>query len=101
MPSRDPRNAVAARYNLADDPCLVFLAPRAPPTPTGEHLQPMDRLRDSTMLCDHSKPNGQNQTADSQITASAERCAQNDAYGTTPIAAEKACPLEPFTLTVE
>jgi hypothetical protein len=37
-------------------------------------------LRDSTMFSVHSKPNGQNQTADSQIRTSSERWSQDTAY---------------------
>ncbi len=43
---------------LIDDPRLVFVAPRSPTTGTGEHLEPMNRLSDSIIYCDHSKPNG-------------------------------------------
>jgi len=38
------------------------------------------RLRDSNMFSVHSKPNGQNQTADSQISTSPGRWPQNIAY---------------------
>ena len=49
---------------------------RRRPAPV-KHFQPADRLGDSTMFSVHSKPNGQNQTADSQIASSSERWAQN------------------------
>src|SRR5205085_2422832 len=54
--------------------------PLPPATGSGENLQPPNRLRDSNMFSVHSKPNGQNQTADSQISTSPERWPQNTAY---------------------
>jgi hypothetical protein len=56
------------------------MAPLPPATRSGKDLQPPDRLRDSNMFSVHSKPNGQNQTADSQIRTSAGRWPQNYAY---------------------
>jgi hypothetical protein len=71
---------VSARRDLRDNPRLVLIAPCPPPTDASEHFQPADRLRDSTMFSVHSKPNGQNQTADSQITTSSERWSRDTAY---------------------
>ena len=49
---------------------------------TGEHFQPADWFHDCSMYGVHSKPNRQNQTADSQIRTSSGRWAQNIDYGT-------------------
>jgi hypothetical protein len=59
----------------------TIITPRPPPPSTGEHFQPADRLDDSIMFSVHSKPNGQNQAVDSQITSSSGRWVQNNAYG--------------------
>src|SRR5207237_10153592 len=71
---------VTTRHDLRDNPRLVLMAPLPPATGSGENLQPPNRLRDSNMFSVHSKPNGQNQTADSQISTSPERWPQNTAY---------------------
>src|SRR5450631_3518278 len=71
---------VSARRDLGNNPDLVLIAPCPPPSGTGEHFQPPDGLRDSTTFSVHSKPNGQNQTADSQIRTSSGRWAQHTAY---------------------
>src|ERR1700682_2197261 len=73
VPSGYGTDRLAARYDLSDNPRLVFTAPCPSPPGAGEHLQPANRLRDSNMFSVHSKPNGQNQTADSQITTSSGR----------------------------
>ncbi|MDE2284853.1 MAG: hypothetical protein KGK33_09590, partial [Hyphomicrobiales bacterium] len=44
------------------------------------NLNPPNRLRDSTMLSVHSKPNDPNQIADSHNRYQSERCDQNTAY---------------------
>jgi hypothetical protein len=59
---------------------LVGVAPLPPTTGSSEDFKPPHRLRDSTMHRVHSKPNGQNQTEDSQISTSSERWQQNIAY---------------------
>jgi hypothetical protein len=71
---------VSARRDLGNNPDLVLIAPGPPPSGTGEHFQPPDGLGDSTTFSVHSKPNGQNQTADSQIRTSYGRWAQHTAY---------------------
>src|SRR5438105_14082361 len=71
---------VTTRHDLRDNPRLVLMAPLPPATGSGENLQPPNRLRDSNMFSVHSKPNGQNQTADSQISTSPGRWPQNTAY---------------------
>ena len=71
---------VITRNDLCNNPCLVFVAPLPTTTGSGEDFQPPDWLRDSTMHRVHSKPNGQNKTEDSQISASSERWPQNTAY---------------------
>src|SRR5713226_9233382 len=81
MASSHGTDRVTTRYDLGNNPRLVFAAPLPPTTSPGEDFQPTDRLRDSTMHCVHSKPNGQNQTEDSQIRTSSERRPQNTAYG--------------------
>ena len=45
----------------------VFVTPLSTTTGSGEDFQSTDRLRDSPTHRVHSKPNGQNQTEDSQI----------------------------------
>jgi hypothetical protein len=75
---RDDR--VATRRDLCNNPRLVFVIPLPPTTGSGEDFQPPHRLRDSTMHRVHSKPNGQNQTEDSQISTSSGRWLQNTAY---------------------
>jgi hypothetical protein len=68
------------RYSLRDNPRLGFIAPLPSTTSTSEDFQPPDRLRGSTTHCVHSKPYGQNQAADSQISTSSGRWPQNIAY---------------------
>lgn len=68
-PSNSPRRSASWRLRLATAP------PRA-----CEHLKPPNRLRVSIMLSVHSKPNGPNQTADSQNRHRRERWDQNTAY---------------------
>src|SRR5271167_565312 len=80
MASSHGTDRVSARRDLGNNPCLVLIAPCPPPSGTGEHFQPADRLGDSTIFSVHSKPNGQNQTADSQIRTSSGRWAQHTAY---------------------
>lgn len=72
MASSHRTNRNAARHNLCNNPRLVFLALLLTPTGSGEDLQPPNWLRDSAMHRVHSKPYGQNQTEDSQISTSAE-----------------------------
>src|SRR3954449_1360412 len=81
MPSSHGTHRVATRHDLRDDPHLVLVAPLPPTTGSGEDLEPPHRLRDSSMHCVHSKPNGPNRTADSQITPSSGRWPLNSAYG--------------------
>src|ERR1035438_6704112 len=81
MASSHGTDRVSARRDLGNNPSLVLIAPCPPPSGTGEHFQPADRLGDSTIFSVHSKPNGQNQTADSQIRTSSGRWAQHTAYG--------------------
>src|SRR5664279_6036139 len=71
---------ISARRDLSNNSRLVFITPCPPSPSTGEHFQPADRLDDSIMFSVHSKPNGQNQTVDSQITTSSGRWVQNSAY---------------------
>jgi hypothetical protein len=80
MASGHGTDRVTARNDFCNNPCLVFAAPPPPTTGAGEDFQPPHRLRDSTMHRVHSKPNGQNQTEDSQISTSSERWPQNTAY---------------------
>src|SRR5712675_919528 len=80
MASSHGTDRVSARRDLGNNPGLVLIAPCPPPSGTGEHFQPPDRLGDSTMFSVHSKPNGQNQTTDSQIWTSSGRWAQHTAY---------------------
>ena len=77
----DPDETYRMGAFYADNPRLVLLAPLPPTTRSRKDFQPPDRLRDSTTHCVHSKPNGQNQTADSQISTSSGRWPQDDAYG--------------------
>src|ERR1700738_3703303 len=81
MASSHGADRISARRDLGDNPRLVLIAPCPPPPGAGKHLQPADWLRDSTMFSVHSKPSGQNQTADSQISTSSGRWSQNTAYG--------------------
>src|ERR1700681_4213744 len=81
MASSHGADRISARRDLGDNPRLVLIAPCPPPPGAGKHLQPADWLRDSTMFSVHSKPSGQNQTADSQISTSSGRWPQNTAYG--------------------
>src|SRR3954470_3011978 len=80
MASSHGTDRVSARRDLSDNPGLVFITPCPPPPGAGEHFQPADWLRDSNMFSVHSKPNGQNRTADSQITTSSGRWSRNTAY---------------------
>src|ERR1700738_4754714 len=80
MASSHGADRISARRDLGDNPRLVLIAPCPPPPGAGKHLQPADWLRDSTMFSVHSKPSGQNQTADSQISTSSGRWSQNTAY---------------------
>src|SRR5258708_34500575 len=86
MASSHGTNRVTTRYDLCNNPRLVFAAPLPPTTGSGKDFQSPNRFRDSTMHCVHSKPNGQNQTKDSQISTSSERRPQN-------IADEASCEL--------
>jgi hypothetical protein len=72
MASSYRTDRVSARRDPGDNPGLVFIAP-CPPPGSGEHFQPADWFRDSSMYSVYSKPNGQNQTADSQISTSSGR----------------------------
>src|ERR1700736_1717925 len=87
MASSHGADRISARRDLGDNPRLVLIAPCPPPPGAGKHLQPADWLRDSTMFSVHSKPSGQNQTADSQISTSSGRWSQNTAYGITDFVA--------------
>jgi len=80
MPPSHAGNRITAGLDLRDHPRFVLVAPRPPATRAGEHLKPLNRPADSTIHCVHSKPNGQNQAADSQIRTSAGRWRRNDAY---------------------
>ncbi|MGY3698729.1 hypothetical protein ACVIGA_008871 [Bradyrhizobium sp. USDA 3240] len=60
MPSRYRTDRVAARNDLRNNPRLVLVAPLPPTAGSSEDLKPPHRLRDSTMHCVHSKPNGSN-----------------------------------------
>src|ERR1700676_4801910 len=80
MASSHGADRISARRDLGDNPRLVLIAPCPPPPGAGKHPQPADWLRDSTMFSVHSKPSGQNQTADSQISTSSGRWSQNTAY---------------------
>src|SRR3954471_9063143 len=80
MASSHRTDRVSARRNLSDNPGLVFITPCSPPPGAGEHFQPPDGLRDSNMFSVHSKPNGQNRTADSQITTSSASRSRNTGY---------------------
>src|ERR1700737_3659111 len=80
MASSHGADRISARRDLGDNPRLVLIAPCPPPPGAGKHLQPADWLRDSTMFSVHSKPSGQNQTADSQISTSSGRGSQTTAY---------------------
>src|SRR5258707_13171884 len=80
MASSHGTNRVTTRHDLCNNPRLIFVAPLPPTTGSREDFQPPDRLRDSTMHCVHSKPNGENQTEDSQISTSSGRRPQNTAY---------------------
>src|SRR6185437_7594123 len=57
MASGHGTNRVSARRDLANYLDLVFITPCPPPSGAGEHFQPADRFRDSTMFSIHSKPN--------------------------------------------
>jgi hypothetical protein len=59
MASRDRADRRRARHTLRDDSRLLFRAPNPPAARTREHLNPPNRLRDSAMLSNHSKSNGQ------------------------------------------
>jgi hypothetical protein len=69
-----------ARQTLGDDARFVLCAPGSPSTRPREYFDSPDRLRDSIMLCHHSKPCDPNQTADSQNRCRCERCGRDDAY---------------------
>src|ERR1700730_14974668 len=102
MASSHGADRISARRDLGDNPRLVLIAPCPPPPGAGKHLQPADWLRDSTMFSVHSKPSGQNQTADSQISTSSGRWPQNTAYA--PLAAFAVLSAQTFCffrLTVE
>jgi len=68
MASSHGTDRISARSNLGDNPRLIRVAPTPPPTSAGENLQPAFRLRDSSMLYVHSKPNGFAKPAKSQIS---------------------------------
>src|SRR6516164_6420791 len=53
-------DGVAARKDFRNNPSLVLVAPLPPTTGSGEDLKTPHWLRDSTMHCVHSKPNGSN-----------------------------------------
>src|SRR6185312_5219405 len=65
---------------LGDDLCLILGAPSPSSTGASEHLDPPNRLRDSTMFSVHSKPSDPNRIVDSHIKQHPERCDQNSAY---------------------
>jgi hypothetical protein len=73
MSTRNSTNRLPARHGLGDDPRLVLGTPR-PPSPS-----PREDLV-STMLSEHSKPNGEMDTADSQNCSPGERWERNSAY---------------------
>jgi hypothetical protein len=50
MASSHGTDRVSARRDLGNNPGLVLIAPCPPPSGTGEHFQPADRLGDSTMF---------------------------------------------------
>jgi hypothetical protein len=68
---------------LSDYPRFIRRAPTPASASPSENLDPPNRLRDSTMLSVHSKPNDPNQTVDSQNLNQSERWGQNSAYATT------------------
>jgi IS5 family transposase len=70
MSAGDSADRISTRRNLRDDPRLLFMKPRASAARSREHLNPPRRPGDSIVICDHSKPNGSNQPAGSQITTS-------------------------------
>ena len=80
MASSHGTDRVSARRDLGNNPGLILIAPCPPPSGTSEHFEPADWLGDSTMFSVHSKPNGQNQTADSQIRISSGRWSRHTAY---------------------
>ncbi len=80
MPTRNRANRLPARYGLGDDPRLLLGAPCPPPASPREDLDAPGILSVSTMLSDHSKPNGETDTEDSQNSSPRERWGQNSAY---------------------
>jgi hypothetical protein len=52
VPSGHGTNRVTAGRDPRNKPGFVFITPRPAPTRTGEHLQPVNRLRDSRRLAD-------------------------------------------------
>ncbi|MGY3133894.1 hypothetical protein ACVWZM_004576 [Bradyrhizobium sp. USDA 4501] len=62
MPSRYRADRIATRHDLRENPCLVLVAPLPPTAGSGEDLEPPHWLRDSSMHCVHSKPNGPNRS---------------------------------------
>jgi hypothetical protein len=75
-----PPHRPSLRSSRSRRQCVPCLHPCPPPPGTGEHFEPADWFRDSSIYSVHSKPNDQNQTANSQIRTSSERWAQNSAY---------------------
>jgi hypothetical protein len=80
MPTRNSTNRLLARHGLGDDPRLLLRTPRPPPASAREDLEPPSPLDVSTMLSDHSKPNGETHTADSQKLPQDGRWEQHSAY---------------------
>jgi Transposase IS66 family len=85
MPTRNCANRLPAGYGLGDDPRLLLGAPCPPPTSPREDLDAPGIPSVSTMLSDHSKPNGEMNTADSQNCLPGERWERNSAYDETPV----------------
>jgi hypothetical protein len=92
MPTRNCANRLPAGYGLGDDPRLLLGAPCPPPTSPREDLDAPGILSVSTMLSDHSKPNGETDTEDSQNSWPRERWGQNSAYGIRAPQAQRALP---------
>jgi hypothetical protein len=80
MPTRNSANRLPAGYGLGDDPRPLLGAPCPPPTSPREELDAPGILSVSTMLSDHSKPNGETDTEDSQNSWPRERWGPNSAY---------------------
>jgi hypothetical protein len=80
MSTRNSANRLPTRHGLGDDPRLLLGTPRPPSASPREDLDPSGFLNVSTMLSDHSKPNSEMNTADSQNCSPGERWERNSAY---------------------